>query len=128
MRLELLPLRREMKGSGVDESETEEDLKEFLHLWRPCSLSQVLLGTERLQLLLDLFRGRVGHRGSVREDEGWDGAISTIDLLDDLSGAGDFFDIDLFEGDADIVELALETLAVSAPFCAVHREGHSATL
>jgi len=77
-----------------------------------------------LQLLLDLLRRGIGHRGSVGEDEGRDGAISTVDLLDDLSSSWNFLDVDLFEGNADVIELALESLAVAAPLGAVHRERH----
>ena len=45
-----------------------------------------------------------------------------LDLLDDLSSSWNFLDVDLFEGDADVIELALESLAVAAPLGAVHRE------
>ena len=50
--------------------------------------------------------------------------MSVDDLLDDLSSAWNVLDVDFVEGDSEIIELALEALAITAPTSRIHREGH----
>lgn len=78
-----------------------------------------------MQFFLDLFSGRICQSGPVGEDQSRNSLISVIDLFDNLSSARDFLDVDFVEGDSEIIELALEALAIATPTCRIHREGHS---
>ena len=51
--------------------------------------------------------------------------VAVIDFFDNLSSAWNFLDVDFVEGDSEIIELALEALAIATPTCRIHREGHS---
>lgn len=58
---------------------------------------------------------RVGCCGSVREQDGGDGAVASVELLDEFGRAIYFFDVDLGVADALGVELLLQAVAVAAP-------------
>ena len=77
-----------------------------------------------MQFFLDLFSRRVCHRGPVGEDQRRNSLISVVDLLDYLGSAWNFLDVNFVEGDSEIIELALEALAIATPTCRIHREGH----
>ncbi len=73
-------------------------------------------------LLLDLLQRRVGLGGAVGVDEGRDGLVAVVGLLDDQGGVGLLLDVDHVVGDPLAVELAPEAVAVATPRGAVHRE------
>jgi hypothetical protein len=77
-----------------------------------------------LKLCLNFYGWRISHRCSIGEDEGGDHLVAVVDLLNQGGGIWYLFDIDLFEGDSQIVELALEALAIATPGCGVHNEAH----
>src|SRR5690606_38859127 len=60
---------------------------------------------------------------SIREQHCRHGLIAVVELCDQLSGAFNFFNVDLADGDALFFELTLQPRAISAPRRAEHGDG-----
>ena len=83
---------------------------------------------ERGQFFCYLLGWWICHCGTVWENQSWNSAVAAIYFFNNFCGAWYLFDIDLFEGNAEICKLRFQALAIAAPRSWIHDKGHGLIL